>query len=85
MEITYVFPDKTPVVAKYDKDGYFEHVSEILTGKKLMCEHTQFGSGYEIVDAVSKGGFISMPMCEAVYIRIIDFDIYIPKFIFIKP
>jgi hypothetical protein len=79
MKIVYDFSG-TIVIAKYDNVGCFEHVINTETQKKMMVEYTQIGTGYEITD---DNGYIKMKMCNAVYVRIMDLDVFIPKFIFI--
>jgi hypothetical protein len=79
MEISYDFSG-TKVIAEYDNAGCFEHVINVKTQRKMMVEYTQIGTGYEITD---DNGYIKMKMCNAVYVRIMDLDVFIPKFIFI--
>lgn len=79
MEIIYNFSG-TNVIAKYDVDGYLENVTNIETQEKMMIEYTQYGLGYEFTD---NNGYINMKMCNAVYVRIMDLNVFIPKFIFI--
>jgi hypothetical protein len=79
MIIIYNFSGRE-ITAKYDADGYLEHVTDIATGKKMMVEYTQFGTGYEFTN---NNGYTDMRMCNAVYVRIMDLDIFVPKFIFI--
>lgn len=47
----------------------------------MMFEFTQIGSGYEIS---KNNGYISMDVCNATYVRIMELDLFVPKFIFIS-
>jgi len=46
-----------------------------------MLELNQVGSGYEIEE---NNGYIPMNICKATYIRIMELEIFVPKFIFIS-
>lgn len=68
------------MILVYDVDGSFEHVINLDNNEKMMVEYTQVGSGYEYTE---NNGYVKMTMCNAVYIRIIELDVFIPKFMFI--
>lgn len=65
----------------YDDDGYLEHVKNLHTGKHMMIESKIEGSGYEI----KRDNFLieNTDVCDARYVRIMEFDIFIPRLIFI--
>jgi hypothetical protein len=71
---------ETSIRITYDSDGYFDHVINLDTKKELMIEFCQHGKGYKFEKS---SVFIPIITCEAIYIKIIDLNIYIPKFIFI--
>ena len=64
-----------------DIDGYFERAFDVTVGEPMMIEYTQLGSGYEF--SKHEGLFLPMNMCKGIYIRIIDLDLFVPKYIFI--
>lgn len=64
----------------YADNGILEHIINIKTGNKMMMEYTQVGTGYEME---SHNGYVPMKMCNAVYVRIMSLDVFVPKFIFI--
>lgn len=64
----------------YDSNGYFENVIDLDTKKDLIIEFCQHGKGYKFEKSAI---FIPIISCEAIYIKIVDLNIYIPKFIFI--
>jgi len=68
------------LILEYNKKGILDYVIDNKTGKKLMVEYTQVGTGYELT---KNNGFILMEMCNAVYVRIMELNIFVPKFIFI--
>ena len=67
----------------YNEKGYLETVYNNKTNKYMMLESKMNGIGFDI----KKEKFIinngEGSVCDARYIRIIDIDIFIPKFIFI--
>jgi len=66
---------------EYDNDGYFKHVTNIDTGEKMMIEIMLEGRGYTIKE---NKGYLKMDVCDARYIRIMELDLFIPRFLFIK-
>ena len=68
------------MILSYDDNGMLYNVTRKETGDKMMIEYTQVGSGYEFSD---NNGYVSMDMCNAVYVRIMKLDVFVPKFIFI--
>lgn len=64
----------------YKNDGVLKHVINTETKLKMMVEYSQVGTGYEMTD---NNGYVSMKMCKAIYVRIMELDLFIPKFMFI--
>jgi hypothetical protein len=79
MKINFEYKE-TKMILDYDNEGYLNHITNSETGKKMMVEYTQYGSGYEFTH---NNGYVAMDMCHAVYVRIMELDLFIPKFIFI--
>jgi len=79
MEIKFSCKEKK-ISLTYDDYGVLEYVTDITKDKKMMVEYTQFGNGYEMSD---HNGYVPMKMCNAVYVRIMELDVFVPKFIFI--
>jgi hypothetical protein len=79
MEINFNYSDRELILV-YNKHGILDYVTDSNTGDKMMLELNQVGSGYEME---KNNGYIPMDICKATYIRIMDLDIFIPKFIFI--
>jgi hypothetical protein len=71
---------KTNLLLVYGDNGVLEYVLDIAKNRKLMVEYTQVGTGYEFS---ANNGYVPMSMCNAVYVRIMDLDLFVPKFIFI--
>ncbi len=65
----------------YNNDGYLEHVMNINTGHYMMIESKTEGSGYKIE---RDNYLMSMDVCDARYVRIMDIDLFIPRLIFIE-
>jgi len=65
----------------YNDDGVLKNVLDLSNGENMMVEYTQVGSGY---DFTSHNGYVKMDMCNAIYVRIMKLDIFIPKFLFIN-
>lgn len=66
----------------YDEKGYLDTVKNNNTGEYMMLESKMKGIGYKITeDAFMIGKKTNV--CDARYVRIMDIDIFIPKFIFI--
>jgi hypothetical protein len=81
MKINFEYKGKK-IVLVYDDNGRLEHIVDTETDKKMMIEYTQVGSGFEI-NMNNHNGYIPMKMCNAVYVRIMELDIFVPKFIYI--
>ena len=71
----------TEIEIAYNDKGVLEHITNLSTGKHMMLETFQVGSGYEI----EREGFMGMNVCNATYVRIIELDLYVPRLIFINP
>lgn len=68
-------------ILKYNNEtGVLEYVLDPNCGKKMLIEYTQVGEGYEFTH---NNGFVDMDMCNAVYVRIMHLDVFVPKYIFI--
>lgn len=68
------------LILTYNERGILDNVVDIATDRKMMVEYTQVGTGFEFT---TNNGYLSMSMCNAVYVRIMDLDVFVPKFIFI--
>ena len=79
MEINFDYLG-TKMILVYDDKGILSHIINTKTEKKMMVQYTQFGTGY---DMSNNNGYVQMKMCNAVYVRIMDLDVFVPKFIFI--
>ena len=77
VELTY-FGKK--LILEYKSNGVLEYVTDTDTNQKMILQYTQVGLGYEMTN---NNGYVSMDMCNAVYVRIIELDLFIPKFLFI--
>ena len=64
-----------------NSDGHLMYVINQATGKKMMKEDYVEGDAYRFVENV---GFGTMKTCNVDCIRIIDLDLFVPKYIFIK-
>jgi hypothetical protein len=72
------------MLVHYNNEGEFQHVLNTKTQKNMMVEFCQIGKGFEIEK--SKDSFIPMMVVSnATYMYVIEANIYIPKFLFIKP
>lgn len=80
MEINFDYNGNKLILVYSDK-GTLEHVINTKDNKKMMIEFSQCGCGYEIN---RNNGFITMDVCDAIYVRIMEIDVFVPKFIFIK-
>jgi hypothetical protein len=79
MKINFDYNGKSLVLV-YADNGILEHIINTETNKKMMIEYTQVGGGYEMT---KNNGYVPMSMCNAVYVRIMELDVFVPKFIFI--
>ena len=79
MEIKFDYKERELSLI-YNSKGILDCVVDLKSAKKMMMELTQVGSGYEMS---RHNGFIPMDMCNAVYVRIMELDVFVPKFIFI--
>ena len=79
MEINFDY-NGNKLVLVYSEKGTLEYVINTKDNKKMMIEYTQVGRGYEIS---GNNGYISMDNCNAVYVRIMGIDVFVPKYIFI--
>lgn len=68
------------ILLTYNERGILEHVTDTDTDRKLVMQFTQVGKGFEFT---TNNGYVAMDMCNAVYIRIMELDVFVPKFIFI--
>jgi hypothetical protein len=71
----------TNIEITYDEYGCFDYVTNLDTNEKMMIEIYQTGKGYEIK---KENRFITTKVCDVRYIRIMELNIFIPKFIFIE-
>ncbi len=68
------------LILTYNERGILDNVLDTATDCNMMMEYTQVGTGYEFS---THNGYVRMDMCNAVYIRIMELDVFVPKFIFI--
>jgi len=67
----------------YDENGYLDTVRNINTDTYMLLEIKTHGIEYDIKkEKFMIGG--ESNVCDARYIRIMDIDVFIPKFIFIQ-
>ena len=69
------------VMLTYD-NGCLEHITNVDTGTKMMMEVMQAGCGFKIKEEIMMI-FGPSNVCDARYVRIMDLDIFVPKFLFI--
>ena len=69
----------TKVILLYDDNGVLDHVINTETNTKMILETYQEGNGYEF----GKGYMFIKKTCSATYFRIMELDLFIPKFLFI--
>jgi hypothetical protein len=62
-------------------DGHFLYAVNQLTGKKMMRETYDEDDGYRFIE---KTWPVKTMTCNVDCVRIIELDIFVPKFIFIK-
>ena len=80
MEVSYNY-NELEFTAYYDEDGYLKFVKDNIHNKALMIESIQEGKGFNI----SKSSFMMDGFtCHGMYVRVMDINLFIPKFIFIK-
>lgn len=78
----YLTIGKKDIMFSYDTNGMLEYVTDVETKKKLMMETVQEGVGYEIHE--NHGAFIKAEVCDARYVRIMELDYFVPKYLFIE-
>ena len=66
----------------YDEKGCLDTVKNINTNEFMMLESMIKGVGFKIKDDIFMFGD-NNNVCDARYVRIMDIDVFIPKFIFI--
>ena len=71
----------TKMILNYGTNGSLDRVTNCETNKNMMMEYTQIGTGYEMSE---HNGYMKMDMCNGVYVRIVDLDVFVPKYIFIS-
>lgn len=64
----------------YDDEGKLQYVNNLTTGTKEMIESYVEGNGYEIKEETF---LVHMKVCDARYARIMAYDLFIPRYIFI--
>lgn len=62
-------------------DGHFQYALNQATGKKMMKETYDEDDGYRLVEKTFP---VKIMACNVDCVRLIDLDIFVPKFIFIK-
>ena len=77
----YITIDKKDIMVSYNQNGYLENITDIANDEKMMFEFYQEGIGYEIGKTK---GYMVMDKCDASYVRIMELDYFIPKYLFIK-
>ena len=77
----YMSIGKKDIMVSYNQDGMLEFITDIANDEKMMFEFYQEGLGYEIGKTK---GFMVMDKCDASYVRIMELDYFIPKYLFIK-
>jgi len=79
MKIDFNYSGKNLMLV-YNDNGTLEYIINAETNEKMIIEYTQVGIGYEIT---KNNGYIPMSMCNAIYVRIMDLNVFVPKYIFI--
>ena len=71
----------TNIQLYYDENGMLMYVVDQATGKKMMKEVYEYDVGYRINNNM---GYTNMDTCNVDCVRIIDLDLFVPKYIFVK-
>jgi len=80
MEINFNY-NGNDLILVYDDNGILEHIiNTTKNNKKMMFQFIQHGMGYELE---KNNEYMSMDVCTAIYVRIMELDVFVPKFIFI--
>ena len=80
MKVNFEYKGKDLELVYDDETGILSYVIDIKNNEKMMVQYTLSGSGYEMT---KDNGYMPMDMCNAVYVRIMALDVFVPKFIFI--
>ncbi len=64
-----------------DKTGIIDYIENIKTKKRMMMEIYLSGNSYDIKNEKTIMG--NLDICDARYVRVMDFNIFIPRHIFI--
>ena len=67
----------------YNDKGYLDQIKNIDTNEYLIIESKISGIGYNLKKEKFIFGNDTTNVCDARYVRIMDLDIFVPKFIFI--
>lgn len=71
----------TKMILNYGENGSLDKVYNCDTNKNMMMETYQEGMGYKIE---RHNGYMPMDVCNGVYIRIMDLNVFVPKYMFIS-
>lgn len=83
MKIKFKYLEKNLEITYNEDNGYLEYVKDLDTNEYLTIESKFQGRGIDI----KKETFIiggTSNVCDARYAKIVEFDIFIPRFIYIK-
>lgn len=61
--------------------GYFKQAINVGTGEPMIVQQSISGVGYEIKTSTF---LMSMDVCDARYVRIVDADLFVPRILFIE-
>ena len=81
MTVTFKYNDILIHLHYDNSDGHLLYAVNQSTGKKMMLEKYETDAGYRIE---TKHDYITMQVCNVDCVRIVDLDLFVPKFIFIK-
>ncbi len=96
MKINFDYKGKNLMLV-YGDNGILEHIINTETNEKMMIEYTQnCRTNINLIKTIIDERYVPssffytkikknlrMSVCSAVYVRIIELDVFIPKFIFI--
>ena len=80
MLINFEYLETKMVLVYDDTTGVLEHIINANTNNYMMMEYIQIGEGYEMEN---NNGYMQMKICNGVYVRIMELDVFVPKRIFI--
>jgi len=83
MKIKFKYLGKNIEITYNEDNGYLDYVKDLDTDEYLTIESKFQGRGIDIKKESFMIGGVS-DVCDARYSRIVELDIFIPRFIYIK-